>query len=92
MLHPAIDDHSRSSAARPHGSNPVARRGEGIFDVGVAMDDEQVQILQFAGARRGRRDGRVYHVAFTAADGPFARMETRQALAMAIDRPSVSLQ
>lgn len=34
--------------------------------------------------------GGLFGLAFTAPDGPFARVETRQALAMAIDRPALA--
>jgi oligopeptide transport system substrate-binding protein len=34
--------------------------------------------------------GGLFGLAFTAAEGPFARVETRQALAMAIDRPGLA--
>jgi peptide/nickel transport system substrate-binding protein len=72
----------------------VARFGGGQADLVLGGTLADLPLARKAGtpAAQLRFDpvGGLFGLAFTAADGPFARVETRQALAMAIDRPGLA--
>jgi peptide/nickel transport system substrate-binding protein len=72
----------------------TARFGEGQADLvlGGTLADLPLARAMRAPAAQLRFDpaSGLFGLAFAAKDGPFARMETRQALAMAIDRPALA--